>query len=83
MSRSFQGSIYLSGVHTLEKGSVTLGTVTNILPHVGLLVKLPFGAMGTVAVNDLADAYRPNPLDAYSKGQLVRSVMLQYNLAKG
>lgn len=62
------------GVHKLETGSVTLGMVTNIQPQVGLLVKLPFGGMGTVCVTDLADAYRPNPLDGYSKDQLLRSV---------
>lgn len=63
-----------SGVHSLEKGSVTLGMVTNIQSQVGLLVKLPFGCMGTVAVTDLADSYRSNPLDGYSKDQLLRSV---------
>ncbi|KAM9362984.1 protein RRP5 homolog [Symphorus nematophorus] len=66
----------LTGVHKLEKGSVTLGMVTNIQPQVGLLVKLPFGGMGTVAVTDLADAYRPNPLDGYSKDQLLRCFLL-------
>uniref|UniRef100_UPI003AB019B0 protein RRP5 homolog isoform X1 n=1 Tax=Centroberyx gerrardi TaxID=166262 RepID=UPI003AB019B0 len=66
----------LTGVHTLEKGSVTLGMVTNVQPHVGLLVKLPFGATGTIAIMDLADAYRPNPLEAYSKDQLVRCFLL-------
>ena len=53
---------------------MTLGMVTSIQPQVGLLVKLPFGGMGTVAVTDLADAYRPNPLEMYSKDQLLRSV---------
>ncbi|XP_076001559.1 protein RRP5 homolog isoform X2 [Genypterus blacodes] len=72
----------LIGVHALEKGLVTLGMVTNILPHLGLMVKLPFGAMGTVSVNDLADAYRPNPLDAYSKGQLVRCYLVGNETAK-
>uniref|UniRef100_A0A8C9Y0K1 Protein RRP5 homolog n=1 Tax=Sander lucioperca TaxID=283035 RepID=A0A8C9Y0K1_SANLU len=52
--------------------SVSLGMVTNIQPQVGLLVKLPFGGMGTVDVTDLADAYRPNPLDGYSKDKLLR-----------
>ncbi|XP_044047429.1 protein RRP5 homolog isoform X2 [Siniperca chuatsi] len=66
----------LTGVHKLEKGSVTLGMVTNIQPQVGLLVKLPFGGMGTVAVTELADAYRPNPLDGYSKDQLLRCFLL-------
>ncbi|XP_031720539.1 protein RRP5 homolog isoform X1 [Anarrhichthys ocellatus] len=66
----------LTGVHKLEKGSVTLGMVTNIQPQLGLLVKLPFGNSGTVAVTDLADAYRPNPLDGYSKDQLLRCFLL-------
>lgn len=48
--------------------------VTNVHPQVGLQVKLPFGGSGTVAVTELADAYRPNPLDGYSKDQLIRSV---------
>lgn len=62
------------GVYKLEKGSVTLGMVTNIQPQVGLQVKLPFGGTGTVTATDLADAYRPNALDGYSKDQLLRSV---------
>lgn len=72
-------SVYLipacfPGVHKLEEGSVALGIVTNIQPQVGLLVKLPFGGMGAIAVTDLADAYRPNPLDGYRKDQILRSV---------
>ncbi|XP_051239912.1 protein RRP5 homolog isoform X1 [Dicentrarchus labrax] len=66
----------LTGVHKLETGSVTLGMVTNILPQVGLIVKLPFGGTGTVAVTDLADAYRPKPLDGFSKDQLLRCFLL-------
>ncbi|KAM4603795.1 protein RRP5 homolog isoform 1-T2 [Polymixia lowei] len=69
-------SLSLTGVHTLEKGSVTLGMVTSAQSHQGLLVKLPFGAMGTVAMVDIADAYRPNPLAAYSKDQLIRCYLL-------
>lgn len=48
--------------------------VVNIDPQRGLLVRLPFGGMGAVAVTDLDDAYRTNPLDRYSKHQIVRSV---------
>ncbi|KAK2919332.1 protein RRP5 homolog isoform X1 [Channa argus] len=66
----------LTGVHKLEKGSITLGMVTNIHPQSGLVVKLPFGSMGTVAVTDLTDAYRPNPLHGYSKDQLLRCFLL-------
>lgn len=49
-----------------------MGIVIGIQPQLGLLVKLPFGGRGAVAVTDLADAYRPNPLDGYSKDQLLR-----------
>uniref|UniRef100_A0AAQ4Q1H9 Protein RRP5 homolog n=1 Tax=Gasterosteus aculeatus aculeatus TaxID=481459 RepID=A0AAQ4Q1H9_GASAC len=66
-------TLSLTGVHQLEKGSVTLGVVTNIHPQFGVQVKLPFGNMGTVAVTDLSDAYRPTPFDAYSKDKLLRS----------
>uniref|UniRef100_A0A3B5AQX1 Programmed cell death 11 n=1 Tax=Stegastes partitus TaxID=144197 RepID=A0A3B5AQX1_9TELE len=66
----------LTGAHELEKGSTALGIVTNIQPQAGLLVKLPFGGKGTVSITDLADAYKPNPLDAYSKDQLLRCYLL-------
>lgn len=66
----------VAGVTTLEKGAVTLGMVVNIDPQRGLLVKLPFGGMGTVDITDLADAYRPNPLGGYSKNQILRLVNL-------
>ncbi|MEQ2187506.1 hypothetical protein GOODEAATRI_005369, partial [Goodea atripinnis] len=42
-----------------------------LTPQVGLLVKLPFGGVGTVYVTDLADSYRPNPLEMFSKDQFV------------
>ncbi|MEQ2212516.1 hypothetical protein XENOCAPTIV_000763, partial [Xenoophorus captivus] len=61
----------LTGVHKLEKGSITLGMVISVHPQVGLLVKLPFGGVGTVSVTDLADSYRPNPLEMFSKDQFV------------
>lgn len=67
-------AVFVPGVHKLEEGTVTLGMVTNILPQVGLMIKLPFGDMGTVAVTDLADAYKPKPLNGYSKDQLIRWV---------
>lgn len=69
-------ALSVTGAYKLEKGGVTLGMVTNIQPQVGLLVKLPFGGMGAVAVTDLADAYKPNPLEVYSKDQLLRCYLL-------
>ncbi|XP_034544205.1 protein RRP5 homolog isoform X2 [Notolabrus celidotus] len=68
----------LTGVHKLEEGSVTLGMVTSVQPQVGLHVKLPFGSTGIVSVTDLADAYKPNPLDRFSKDQLHRFSLLSY-----
>lgn len=67
-------SFCVAGVTKLEEGAVTLGMVANIDPQRGLLLQLPFGGMGAVAVTDLADAYRPNPLDGYRRNQIVRSV---------
>lgn len=67
-------SFCVAGVTKLEEHTVTLGMVANIDPQRGLLVHLPFGGMGAVAVTDLADAYRPNPLDGYRRNQIVRSV---------
>ncbi|XP_057699966.1 protein RRP5 homolog [Corythoichthys intestinalis] len=66
----------LTGSHELEAGSITLGMVTSMLPHLGLAVKLPFGNMGSVAITDLADAYKPNPLAAFKKDQLLRFYLL-------
>lgn len=63
-----------AGVTKLEKGAVTLGMVLNIDPQRGILVKLPFGGTGAVAITDLADAYRSNPLGGYSKNQIFRLV---------
>ncbi|XP_037545618.1 protein RRP5 homolog [Nematolebias whitei] len=66
----------LTGVHKLEKGSTVLGIVSNIQPQVGLYVKLPFGGTGTVCFTDLLDTYKPNPLRAYSKDQIIRCYLL-------
>lgn len=62
------------GDYRLQKGGATVGMVTNILPQFGLQLRLPFGAVGTVGVTDLADAYEPRPLDEFSKDQLLRWV---------
>lgn len=51
-----------------------MGMVTSVQPQVGLVVKLPFGGTGSVSVTDVADTYRPNPLEAFRKDQLVRLV---------
>ncbi|KAJ8264298.1 hypothetical protein GJAV_G00147520 [Gymnothorax javanicus] len=65
-------SLSLIGVHSLTEGARTLGIVEKIVPHVGLVVRLPFKQTGRVSLVDLADSYRPSPLDHYSVGQVVR-----------
>uniref|UniRef100_A0A3P9LQM6 Protein RRP5 homolog n=1 Tax=Oryzias latipes TaxID=8090 RepID=A0A3P9LQM6_ORYLA len=66
----------LTGVHKLQEGSSSLGIVTAVHPQLGLQVKLPFSNTGTASVMDLTDAYRPNQLSVFSKGQLVRCFLL-------
>ncbi|XP_017272432.1 protein RRP5 homolog [Kryptolebias marmoratus] len=75
-------ALSLTGIHKLEAGGTTLGMVTNVQPHVGLHVKLPFGCAGTVCVTDLSDSYRPNPLEAYSKDQIIRCFLLDFKNGK-
>ncbi|XP_029949686.1 protein RRP5 homolog isoform X2 [Salarias fasciatus] len=72
-------ALSLTDVYKLEKGCVTFGMVLSVQPHVGLLVKLPFGCKGTVSITDLADAYKSNPLDAFSRDQILRFFLLEEN----
>lgn len=65
----------LTGTFKLEKGNITLGTVTHIQPQ-GLHVRLPFGHSGTVSVCDIADAYKSSALSAFSKDQLIKCYLL-------
>lgn len=65
-------SFGVPGDHRLQKGRVTVGMVTNILPQFGLQLRLPFGGMGTVGVTDLAEVYKPQPLEGFSKDQLLK-----------
>uniref|UniRef100_A0A4W5L3E2 Protein RRP5 homolog n=1 Tax=Hucho hucho TaxID=62062 RepID=A0A4W5L3E2_9TELE len=75
-------SLSLNGVHKLEKGRVVMGLVQKLDPSLGLLVKLPFSGMGTVAMEDLADNYKPKPLEPYSKDQLVRCCIVGEAMSK-
>ncbi|KAJ8365798.1 hypothetical protein SKAU_G00146290 [Synaphobranchus kaupii] len=65
-------SLSLTGVHSPTQGARMLGTVKTVIAHVGLVVTLPFRRSGLVSLMDLADSYRPNPLDHYRVGQVVR-----------
>ncbi|XP_041116751.1 protein RRP5 homolog [Polyodon spathula] len=66
----------LSGVHSLGEGSLTLGTVTKITPHIGLVVSLPFRQSGRAGILDLSDTYTASPLDQFYVGQTVRCCVL-------
>ncbi|KAG7281982.1 hypothetical protein CRUP_003040 [Coryphaenoides rupestris] len=76
MQQRFGLSVGVSGVQQLEPGAVTLGTVANVDSRQGLLVKLPFAATGTVALTDLTDCYRQDPLKAFKKEQMIRWVVV-------
>ncbi|XP_061888969.1 protein RRP5 homolog isoform X2 [Entelurus aequoreus] len=69
-------ALSLTGFHKLEVGSVTWALVTGLHQHIGLQVKLPFGCKGIAGITDLADAYRPRPLAAFNKEQLLRCYLL-------
>nr|XP_020644591.1 protein RRP5 homolog isoform X2 [Pogona vitticeps] len=66
----------LSGVHCLEKGTITLGCVKRVIPHVGLKVSLPFGRTGKASFFHLGDSYAEQPLENFSIGKIVRCYIL-------
>uniref|UniRef100_A0A8C0H0I2 Protein RRP5 homolog n=1 Tax=Chelonoidis abingdonii TaxID=106734 RepID=A0A8C0H0I2_CHEAB len=66
----------LTGVHSLAEGTVTLGTVMKVTPHVGLTVALPFGKTGKASIFHLSDSYAEQPLKNFSIGKLVRCCVL-------
>uniref|UniRef100_A0A1A7XIX3 Protein RRP5 homolog n=1 Tax=Iconisemion striatum TaxID=60296 RepID=A0A1A7XIX3_9TELE len=70
-------TLSLTGFHKLEQGITTLGMVLDVQERDGLRVRLPFGGLGNVSITDLADAYKPDALDAFSKGQLIRCFLLE------
>ncbi|KPP72797.1 protein RRP5-like, partial [Scleropages formosus] len=65
-----------TGVYSLSTGAVTLGIVRKVVAHSGLAVSLPFGRSGFVSLLDLADSYRPNPLETYLVGTIVRCCVI-------
>ncbi|XP_036412886.1 protein RRP5 homolog isoform X2 [Colossoma macropomum] len=68
------GRLFLSltGMHKLEQGAVTMGTIRKIIPQMGLALKLPFGSSGSASITDLSDTYTEKPLEQYKEGQVVR-----------
>uniref|UniRef100_A0A8D0EMD8 Protein RRP5 homolog n=1 Tax=Strix occidentalis caurina TaxID=311401 RepID=A0A8D0EMD8_STROC len=66
----------LTGIQSLEQGTITVGMVTKVTPHVGLTIALPGGKTGKVSIFHLNDIYTENPLGDFKVGKIVRSVIL-------
>ncbi|CAM4595886.1 protein RRP5 homolog isoform X2 [Caretta caretta] len=66
----------LTGVHSLAEGTITLGTITKVTPHVCLTIALPFGKTGKASIFHLSDSYAEQPLENFSIGKLVRCCVL-------
>ncbi|XP_063163179.1 protein RRP5 homolog isoform X1 [Candoia aspera] len=69
-------SLSLTGIHSLEKGTITLGSVKRVIPHVGLHITFPFGRIGKVSFFHLSDSYTEKPLEIFSVGKIVRCYIL-------
>ncbi|XP_071604451.1 protein RRP5 homolog [Heliangelus exortis] len=66
----------LTGIPSLEQGAITLGMVTNLMPHTGLTIALPGGKIGRVSIFHLNDTYTENPLGDFKVGKIVRCYIL-------
>ncbi|XP_029466152.1 protein RRP5 homolog [Rhinatrema bivittatum] len=66
----------LTGVHSLVKGMVTLGSVKKMIPDVGLTVALPFGRSSNASLFDLSDSYAEAPLESFNVGKVIRCFVL-------
>ncbi|XP_077205715.1 protein RRP5 homolog [Paroedura picta] len=69
-------SLSLTGGHSLEKGTITLGYVKKVIPHAGLIITLPFGKTGRASLFHLTDSFVEQPLEDFSPGQLVKCCVL-------
>ncbi|XP_067858073.1 protein RRP5 homolog [Heptranchias perlo] len=69
-------TLSLTGACSLDVGSVTLGTIKKVTPHVGVVIGLPFGKSGRAGLCDLADSYCESPLEGLTPGRLVRCCVI-------
>uniref|UniRef100_A0A8C7E3R8 Protein RRP5 homolog n=1 Tax=Naja naja TaxID=35670 RepID=A0A8C7E3R8_NAJNA len=60
------------GTCSLEKGTIALGSVKRMIPHVGLHIILPFGKIGKASLFHLNDSYTEQPLEDFGVGKIVR-----------
>ncbi|KAM9012126.1 protein RRP5 homolog isoform 1-T3 [Ara ararauna] len=66
----------LTGIHSLEQGTITVGMVTKVTPHIGLTIALPGGKTGKVSIFHLSDTYTEDPLGDIKAGKIVRCYIL-------
>ncbi|KAM6306459.1 protein RRP5 homolog [Aegotheles albertisi] len=66
----------LTGIQSLEQGTITVGMVTKMTPHIGLTVALPGGKIGRVSFFHLNDTYTENPLSDFKVGKILRCYIL-------
>ncbi|XP_010131602.1 PREDICTED: protein RRP5 homolog [Buceros rhinoceros silvestris] len=66
----------LTGIQSLEQGTITVGMVTKVTPHVGLTIALPGGKTGKVSIFHLNDTYKENPLGDFKVGKIIRCYIL-------
>uniref|UniRef100_A0A8B9T781 Protein RRP5 homolog n=1 Tax=Anas platyrhynchos TaxID=8839 RepID=A0A8B9T781_ANAPL len=64
----------LIGIPSLQQGTITVGVIAKMIPHVGLTITLPGGKTGKVSIFHLSDKYTENPLSDFKVGKVVRSV---------
>ncbi|XP_054839484.1 protein RRP5 homolog [Eublepharis macularius] len=69
----------LTGIHSLEKRTITLGCVKKVIPHVGLIITLPFGKTGKASLFHLSDSFVEQPVEGFSTGQVVKCCVLSSN----
>ncbi|XP_054019547.1 protein RRP5 homolog [Dryobates pubescens] len=72
----------LTGIQSLEQGTITVGMVTKMTPHIGLTIMLPGGKTGKVSIFHLNDTYKENPLGDFKVGKIVRCYILSNENSK-
>ncbi|XP_070608916.1 protein RRP5 homolog isoform X2 [Erythrolamprus reginae] len=69
-------ALSLTGNHSLEKGTIALGAVKRVIPHVGVHIILPFGKIGKASLFHLNDSYTEQPFKDFGVGKIVRCYIL-------
>uniref|UniRef100_A0A8C3UX86 Protein RRP5 homolog n=1 Tax=Catharus ustulatus TaxID=91951 RepID=A0A8C3UX86_CATUS len=66
----------LTGIPSLEQGTISVGMVMKVTPHTGLTIALPGGKTGKVSIFHLNDTYTEDPLGNFKVGKIVRCYIL-------